>query len=209
MKKRRKKLMKVSDFLKKLGIDIDDDIDDTKTETSESDSKSKNEEEVESNDKPDSNDDLAVDEKNDTEDVKTMEIKFDENTGLFDLSNIEDESVKSVLKKANDTVKKTANQVKIDKAVDAKLASLKLNDGITTSAVRKLADLSGVKIDGDGNITGIDEAFDSLAKEQSGLFKVENKETGSNPIMEGFNPQGAIQQGVVPNSFSEAFSMME
>lgn len=201
--------MKVSDFLKKLGIDIDDDIDDTKTETSESDSKSKNEEEVESNDKPDSNDDLAVDEKNDTEDVKTMEIKFDENTGLFDLSNIEDESVKSVLKKANDTVKKTANQVKIDKAVDAKLASLKLNDGITTSAVRKLADLSGVKIDGDGNITGIDEAFDSLAKEQSGLFKVENKETGSNPIMEGFNPQGAIQQGVVPNSFSEAFSMME
>ena len=201
--------MKVSDFLKKLGIDIDDDIDDTKTETSESDSKSKNEEEVESNDKPDSNDDLAVDEKNDTEDVKTMEIKFDENTGLFDLSNIEDESVKSVLKKANDTVKKTANQVKIDKAVDAKLASLKLNDGITTSAVRKLADLSGVKIDGDGNITGIDEAFDSLAKEQSGLFKAENKETGSNPIMEGFNPQGAIQQGVVPNSFSEAFSMME
>lgn len=192
--------MKISDFLKALGIDIDKEINDTSKDTSNVDNKSKKE-------NLDIKDDVTDDKK--VEDKKNMELKYNENTGLFDLSNIEDESIKSVLKKANDTVKKTANSVKIEKAVDNKLASLKLNDGITIDAVKKLADLSGVKIDSDGNVTGIDEAFDNLAKEQSGLFKVDKKENVSNPMMEGFNPQKSVQQNAVPNSFTEAFSMME
>lgn len=203
--------MKWSDFFKKLGLNLDDEMEDTSKESSELDSKVNKNQSENSDNNSVSNETNTEAEKKATEDSKPMELKYDEKTGLFDLSGIEDESVKSVLKKANDTVKKTANQVKIDKAVEAKLAGLKLNKGITTDAVRKLADLSGVKVDSDGNVTGVNEAFDSLAKEQSGLFIAdkETKETNSNPLLEGFNPQGSTQQGVVANSFTEAFAMME
>lgn len=203
--------MKWSDFFKKLGLNLDDEMEDTSKESSELDSKVNKNQSENSDETTVNNENKTEVENKTTEDNKIMELKYDEKTGLFDLSGIEDESVKSVLKKANDTVKKTANQVKIDKAVEAKLAGLKLNKGITTDAVRKLADLSGVKVDSDGNVTGVNEAFDSLAKEQSGLFIAdkETKETNSNPLLEGFNPQGSTQQGVVANSFTEAFAMME
>ena len=182
--------MKWSDFFKKLGLNLDDEMEDASKETSEEQDKVIKNDSENSDKTTVDNENKTVVENKDTEDSKSMELKYDEKTGLFDLSGIEDESIKSVLKKANDTVKKTANQVKIDKAVEAKLAGLKLNKGITTDAVRKLADLSGVKVDSDGNVTGVNEAFDSLAKEQSGLFIAdkETKETSSNPLLEGFNP---------------------
>lgn len=205
--------MKISELLKKIGIDIEAEYNDASTETFEEINEVNKNTDVDSA-KDSSVEDIKTDEtKVKAEEEKTLKLVFDDKTGLFDLSGIEDEEVKAVLKKANSTVKATADKVKINKAVEVKLESLKLNKGITSDAVRKLADLTNVKVDNEGNVTGIDEAFDSLAKEQSGLFLAdkgtEDKTQTSNPMLEGFNPQTSVQQGAVANSFTEAFNMME
>lgn len=87
---------------------------------------------------------------------------------------------------------------------------IKLADGITKDAILALLDRTGIKVTEDG-VTGINEAFDSLKSAQAGLFKVDSKdEKKSNPILEGFAPQGQGGTGNgTPNSFVEAFSMME
>jgi len=118
-------------------------------------------------------------------DYKT--IKFDETTGLFDLSNIENEDLKAVLGKANDTVVATSNRVKIDAAFNSKMSSVKIRKGITADAIRSLIKMDNVKVDKDGKVVGLDEAFDTLQKEQSGLF-VQRDAKESSPILEGYNP---------------------
>lgn len=132
---------------------------------------------------------------------------YDSKTGLFDVSGIEDEGLKAVLKTANKTIKDKANSEKIEKAINDKLSTLKLADGISSNTVLKLLDRSNIKVTEDG-ITGINEAFDSLKSSDSGLFKA-NK-TQSNPLTEGFNPQNKTTNGnYIPNSFAEAFSLEE
>lgn len=185
--------MKLIDILKKLGINIDEEIEvaekkEEKTETKTSDVK----DDVSKTGKE------KVDDKTSTKDEKTeekveevkeetkMELKFDEKTGLFDLKGIEDESIKAVLTKANNYTINTANKVKIDKAFDEKLAGLKIRKGITPDAIRALVKTDGIKVEGD-KVVGIDEAFENLQKEQSGLF-VQRNTPESNPMLEGFNP---------------------
>jgi hypothetical protein len=130
---------------------------------------------------------------------------YNSSTGLFDVSGIEDEGLKAVLKTANKAVKDKSNNEKIEKAISDKLATLKLADGISSNTVLKLLDRSNIKITDDG-VTGVNEAFDSLKSSDSGLFK-ENKNTSS-PLTEGFNPQNKAANGnYTPNSFMEAFSM--
>lgn len=146
--------------------------------------------------------------KNDKEE-KVMAVDYSKlynsSTGLFDVSGIEDEGLKAVLKTANKAVKDKSNNEKIEKAISDKLATLKLADGISSNTVLKLLDRSNIKITDDG-VTGINEAFDSLKSSDSGLFK-ENKNTSS-PLTEGFNPQNKAANGnYTPNSFMEAFSM--
>lgn len=139
--------------------------------------------------------------------------KYDSKTGLFDLKDIEDEELKAVLKAANDNVKSKANLAAIDKALSDKVNTLKLAKGITADFILKNIDKSGIKV-GDDGVTGVDEAIAGLQKSQAGLFEVESKGNGNNsgfnPNMTGFNPQ-ANQNGnnKVPNSFAEAFSMMD
>ena len=146
--------------------------------------------------------------KNDKEE-KVMAVDYSKlynsSTGLFDVSGIEDEGLKAVLKTANKAVKDKSNNEKIEKAISDKLATLKLADGISSNTVLKLLDRSNIKITDDG-VTGVNEAFDSLKSSDSGLFK-ENKNTAS-PLTEGFNPQNKAANGnYTPNSFMEAFSM--
>ena len=146
--------------------------------------------------------------KNDKEE-KVMAVDYSKlynsSTGLFDVSGIEDEGLKAVLKTANKAVKDKSNNEKIEKAISDKLATLKLADGISSNTVLKLLDRSNIKITDDG-VTGVNEAFDSLKSSDSGLFK-ENKNTSS-PLTEGFNPQNKAANGnYTPNSFMEAFSM--
>jgi hypothetical protein len=150
-----------------------------------------------------------------TEKVAEQEVKkvaapkYDSKTGLFDLKDIDDEDLKAVLKLANDNVKTKANTAAIDKALSDKVNTLKLAKGITTDFILKNIDRSGIKV-GDDGVTGVDEAIDGLKKSQAGLFEVENKGNGGfNPNMVGFNPQvNQDSNNKVPNSFAEAFSMM-
>ena len=55
-----------------------------------------------------------------------------------------------------------------------------------TSDESKMINFDDVKVDGD-NVVGLDEAFENLQKEQSGLF-VQRNQSESNPMLEGFNP---------------------
>lgn len=192
--------MKLIDFLKKLGINVDEEIDvtdkkeeETKTGTSnvnkDVDKKEKEESDDDTSDKKEEAKEQKKETKEQKEEVKEepkVELKFDEKTGLFDLKGIEDESIKAVLTKANAYTINTANKVKIDKAFDEKMAGLKIRKGITTEAVRSLVKMDGIKVEGD-KVVGIDEAFENLQKEQSGLF-VQRQTAESNPMLEGFNP---------------------
>lgn len=199
--------MKLIDLLKKMGINLDDNIElkDEVTDSSTSnlkggsDNKDKDEKGNKSNNNltiniTDSKTDSKKDKKEDAIDNKQEDIemdyktiKFDTNTGLFDLGNIDNADLKAVLKLANDTVIGTANKVKIDSAFNEKLAGLKIRKGITPDAVKALIKMDNVKVGSDGTVVGLDEAFETLQKEQSGLF-VSRNTSESTPVLEGYNP---------------------
>ena len=187
--------MKLIDILKKIGIDLDKEVEYADEQTLNSDSKSNNEviEDKKEKDKvtPKDTKNTVDNTKNTVEDTKNteenkVEIKFDEKTGLFDLKGIEDNAIKAELQKANDYTIRTANNVKIEKAFNEKLSGLKIRKGITSEVIKKMINFDEVKVDGD-NVVGLDEAFENLQKEQSGLF-VQRNQSESNPMLEGFNP---------------------
>jgi hypothetical protein len=122
----------------------------------------------------------------DTQEEVKVELKFDDKTGLFDLKGIEDADIKAVLQRANDYTVRTANNVKIEKAFSEKLSGLKIRKGITDEVIKKMINFDDIKVDGD-KVIGLDEAFETLQKEQSGLF-VQRQQSESNPMLEGFNP---------------------
>lgn len=127
--------------------------------------------------------------------------------GYFDLESTDNEELKAVLKTANDYHKEQANSALINSALDNKLAGIKLHRGITKDAVLTLLDKSNISVK-DGKVIGVDEAFDALKSAQAGLF-VSKKEVESNPVLEGFDPAKGGTANTAPNSFAEAFSMME
>ena len=206
--------MKLSDVLKKLGLNLDDDIElneDEKNETEEKnkdkgkekdkdkkeegtkgkeDNKDKEDDNGENSDNPDDKHEKLnnnIDKKDmKTEEVNKVKIEFNDKTGLFKTDGIEDAELKSVLEQANNYTITTRNNVAIDQAFNEKLGTLKLRKGITVDLVKKVIDLSQVKVDGD-KVSGIDEAFENLQKEQSGLF-VSRSQTESSPLLDGFNP---------------------
>ena len=187
--------MKLIDILKKIGIDLDEEVDYANEQTLNSDSKSNNEVVEDKKEKdevtPKDKKETKVEEKDTSKDTKDteetkLEIKFDEKTGLFDLKGIEDNNIKAELQKANDYTIRTANNVKIEKAFNEKLSGLKIRKGITSEVIKKMINFDEVKVDGD-NVVGLDEAFENLQKEQSGLF-VQRNQSESNPMLEGFNP---------------------
>ena len=179
--------MKLIDVLNKLGINLDKEVDYTEKKTYETNGESNNDNEV-GNEKEKENQkekDKDKDKDKDKEE-ESVEIVFDDKTGLFDTEKIKDEAIKGVLEKANTYTINKANQVKIDKAIDDKLGSLKIRKGITFDAVKSLLKVDNIKINGD-KVTGLEEAFENLQKEQSGLF-VQRQTGESNPMLEGFNP---------------------
>lgn len=141
------------------------------------------------------------------DEVKKMAVpKYNPQTGLFSLDNIENEELKAVLKLANNTVIANANSALIAKAIDTKLGSIKLADGISSDVILAVLDRTNIKVADGGKVTGVDEAFEALQKSNTGLFKPDGKEDSSSPILEGFNP---VQNnlGRNPNSFAEAIAM--
>lgn len=199
--------MKFSDVLKKLGISLDDDIeieDDVtnppaydeknKIDNSKDDNKNKKVSNhtiiniaSDKNKKEDKTEDKTENNIGGTKDMDYKTIKFNTDTGLFDLSNIDNEDLKNILKLSNDTVINTANKVKINSAINEKLATLKIRKGITVDAVRSLIKMDNITVDDKGAVKGIDDAFDALQKEQTGLF-VQRNSTDSSPVLEGYNP---------------------
>lgn len=204
--------MKLIDILKKLGINIDDEVELTdkkeeKTETKTSDEKEVvNNSEVKTDETKTEEKDKKTEEKVDEpKEEPAVELVYDEKTGLFDTKGIKDESVLAVLTKANNYTINTANKVKIDKAFDEKISGLKIRKGITPEAVRSLVKMDGIKVE-DGKVVGIDEAFETLQKEQSGLF-VQRNQPESNPMLEGFNPvQNTNDNGSALNASLAALS---
>lgn len=187
--------MKLIDILKKIGIDLDEEVNYADEQTLSSDSKSNNEVVEDKKEKdevtPKDKKETKVEEKDTSEDTKDteeikVELKFDDKTGLFDLKSIEDADIKAVLQRANDYTVKTANNVKIEKAFNEKLSGLKIRKGITNEVIKKMINFDDVKVDRD-KVIGLDEAFETLQKEQSGLF-VQRNQSESNPMLEGFNP---------------------
>ena len=194
--------MKMKDILTKIFGDLDADIDLTSESTSKVDSVKEKDSGVEKQVEPQKEDETTKQEE------ETLKIpSYDAKTGLFDLGSTDNEELKAVLKIANDTVKNNNNKVIIEKAVNDKLSTTKLNKGITAEAVKTLLNMSNVKVNSEGAVTGLDEAFESLKTSQSGLFEqIDNNK--NNPLYEGFNPQSGVAGNTVPNSFAEAFSMM-
>ena len=204
--------MKLIDILKKLGINIDDEIELTEKKEEKTDSQTSKEkdivinsekksEEVKTEEKPKQTEEKIEEQKEESE----VELVYDEKTGLFDTKGIKDESVLAVLTKANNYTINTANKVKIDKAFDEKMSGLKIRKGITPEAVRSLVKMDGIKVE-EGKVVGIDEAFETLQKEQSGLF-VQRNQPESNPMLEGFNPvQNTNDNGSALNASLAALS---
>ena len=204
--------MKLIDILKKLGINIDDEIELTEKKEEKTDSETSKEkdivinsdkkyEEVKTEEKSKETEEKIEEQKEEP----TVELVYDEKTGLFDTKGIKDESVLAVLTKANNYTINTANKVKIDKAFDEKMSGLKIRKGITPEAVRSLVKMDGIKVE-EGKVVGIDEAFETLQKEQSGLF-VQRNQPESNPMLEGFNPvQNTNDNGSALNASLAALS---
>lgn len=204
--------MKLIDILKKLGINIDDEVELTDKKEEKTETKTSDEKEVVNNSEV-KTDETKTEEKDKKAEEKVKEVKeepkveliYDEKTGLFDTKGIKDESVLAVLTKANNYTINTANKVKIDKAFDEKMSGLKIRKGITPEAVRSLVKMDGIKVE-DGKVVGIDEAFETLQKEQSGLF-VQRNQPESNPMLEGFNPvQNTNDNGSALNASLAALS---
>ena len=204
--------MKLIDILKKLGINIDDEVELTDKKEEKTETKTSDEKEVVNNSEV-KTDETKTEEKEEKTEEKvdepkeepTVELVYDEKTGLFDTKGIKDESVIAVLTKANNYTINTANKVKIDKAFDEKMSGLKIRKGITPEAVRSLVKMDGIKVE-DGKVVGIDEAFETLQKEQSGLF-VQRNQPESNPMLEGFNPvQNTNDNGSALNASLAALS---
>ena len=204
--------MKLTHILKKLGINIDDEIELSEKKEEKTDSQTSKEkdivinsekksEEVKTEEKPKQTEEKIEEQKEESE----VELVYDEKTGLFDTKGIKDESVLAVLTKANNYTINTANKVKIDKAFDEKMSGLKIRKGITPEAVRSLVKMDGIKVE-EGKVVGIDEAFETLQKEQSGLF-VQRNQPESNPMLEGFNPvQNTNDNGSALNASLAALS---
>ena len=191
--------MKLRELLSKIFGDLETEVDVTDTEASK----------LISNDKKVLNNDVKTEVKDtvDKEDKQVKIPKYNKDTLMFDLDSTDDEELKAVLQEFNNTMTSKNNNSLISSAIDTKIAGLKLNKGITVDAVKALLDKSGIAVT-DGKVTGVDEAVANLQKAQAGLFVTDNKVV-SNPVMEGFAPQNANVSGAVPNSFTEAFAMMD
>lgn len=213
--------MTIKEFLKKLGLDLDADVKDDEDTENKGDTVVKDESDKKDKDNKSSpttlgeysninnSQDSTVEKTDDKpKEEHSMVPKYNTKTGLFDLAGIEDAELKAVLKLANDTVKTNNNKAVIDKAIDNKISTLKLTKGISNNLIKKSLDVTNIKVNDDGQVTGVDEAFDALKKSEAGLFISEDTTQNSNPLLEGFNPVQSGENNTF-NSFAEAFSAMQ
>lgn len=187
--------MKLSDFFKKLGIDLESEVGETETQASEEIGK------VNKNEKTDSNNINDNDKKEQKEEVEDKPMAFKapkiDKNGFIDLTEVEDADIKAFLKTLNDSRK---TELAVRKAEDDKRAvndaitkyasNVKFAEGWSLDDALKLGDFS--KVINDENINKeIENAFTNLKAAKAGMFVADKKVTKSTPVSEGFSPADA------------------
>jgi hypothetical protein len=166
-------------------VNKDESTDEEKSEVKDkvSDNESKTEDTSEEN--TDNNEKSEKAEEENMADIKLFEDGwYDETSGEINYDKIKNPE-------ALEAVKVLANKYKAEK--EERLISDSLNEeirkyslNVSEDTLKKVLDTSGVKIDEQGKVVGIQEALESLKKSEPGFFK--DKEKESSPLNEGFNP---------------------
>ena len=175
-----------------------------KSEDNEKESKDKvNDRSEESKDKTLENKDNSG-----TDGGETMELFedgwFNSETGEIDESKIKNQEVLSAIQSITGRYKKEKEDRMIADSLNDELKNYSLN--VSEDTLRKVLDMTNVKIDKDGKVVGIKEALENLKTAEPGFFK--DKEKESNPLNEGFNPVEKKNTDSI-GSFSQAFKLME
>ena len=129
---------------------------------------------------------------------------FDSASGKINFDKIKNDEVLAAIKVLNDKYVDEKNQRMINDSINDELKNYKL--AVSDETFRKVLDMSGIKVDADGKVTGVKEALDKLKSSEPTFFKDVEKE--SNPLNEGFSPVDK-QSNSNLNSFSQAFRLME
>ena len=129
---------------------------------------------------------------------------FNSETGEIDESKIKNPEVLSAIQSITGRYKKEKEDRMIADSLNDELKNYSLN--VSEDTLRKVLDMTNVKIDKDGKVVGIKEALENLKKAEPGFFK--DKEKESNPLNEGFNPVEKKNTDSI-GSFSQAFKLME
>lgn len=104
---------------------------------------------------------------------------YDKAAGSFDLSKINDQTLKDALSDYSSKLAAKETQRVIDAAYEAELAKRTL--AVDKELFKKVIDLSGVTVK-EGKVEGLAEAFDAL--NDKGVYKAQP----ANPLTSGFKP---------------------
>lgn len=129
---------------------------------------------------------------------------FNSDTGEIDESKITNTEALGAIKMIKDKLNKDNEARLIADSLNDELKNYSLN--VSEDTLRKVLDMSKVKIGEDNKVTGVKEALEALKTAEPSFFK--DKEKESNPLNEGFNPVEKRGTDNV-NSFSQAFKLME
>lgn len=156
------------------------------------------------------NDDTNVDNNTDTSEKgdESMAIFeegwFNSETGEVDESKIKNPEALAAIQTLTAKVKQEKDQRLIADSLNEELKNYSLN--VSEDTLKRVLDMSNVKLDKDNKVTGVKEALEALKTKEPGFFK--DKEKESNPLNEGFNPVEKRGTDNV-NSFSQAFKLMD
>lgn len=155
--------------------------------------------------------DSADGQTNEEEDEQTSESKDNTNkillegwlkeTGEVDYDKILDETLRNYIKNLNERLKKAEWDYKFKMAITVEALKANMYD---PSDADKFISIDELSLDENGNVVGVQEAFERLRKNKPHLFKTVEAD-GNN----GFNPAKANKvSGYVPGmSFTEAYNL--
>lgn len=129
---------------------------------------------------------------------------FNPDTGEIDESKITNTEALGAIKMIKDKLKSDTEARLISDSLNDELKNYSLN--VSEDTLRKVLDMSNIKVGEDNKVTGVKEALEDLKKAEPGFFK--DKEKESNPLNEGFNPVEKRGTDTI-SSFSQAFKLME
>lgn len=129
---------------------------------------------------------------------------FNSETGEVDESKIKNQEALAAIQKLTAKVKQEKEQRMIEDSLSKELENYSLN--VSEDTLKKVLDMSNVKIDKENKVVGVKEALEALKTAEPGFFK--DKEKESNPLNEGFNPVEKRGSDNI-SSFSQAFKLME